>query len=93
MHFYLNVKTATVILRAKKTPLQRRMMMVMVMMMITPMAMTVTVSVTITLGPGTVVSTSGPTSVFSRRCHPKATPFSYSFICYPHLHLRYVVAQ
>ena len=41
------------------------MVMVVVMMMIMPMTMTVTVSVTITLGPGTVVSTSFPTSVFS----------------------------
>jgi len=56
------------------------------MMMITPMTMIVTVSVTITLGPGTVVSTSVPTSVFFRRCHPKEVPFSYSFVCHPHLH-------
>ena len=61
------------------------MVMVVVMMMIMLMTMTVTVSVTITLGPGTVVSTSGPTSVFSRRCHPKDTPLSYSLLCHPDL--------
>jgi hypothetical protein len=48
--------------------------------------MTMTVSVTITLGPGTVVSTSGPTSVFTRRCHPKDTPFPCSFVCHLYLH-------
>jgi len=62
------------------------MVMVMVVMMITLMTMTVTISVTITLGPGTVVSTSGPTSVYSRRCHPKDTPLSYLFVCHPYLH-------